>query len=173
MNILGIMLLPLRMVDVFTGFTFTDWEDFAPMLTVLVGLLTAGYLCFHRARQKPISWPLLTSMIVLSCAPLLPNIAIFFMAREFQVTQGAWPQVMVNDPKGFLGHISPRFDHLNNLEAYLEAFSGAWMLVYVCLLVAVKSRLSPVQQRLLIGVMCAALVLCAFDPGHLYAWWMD
>jgi hypothetical protein len=80
---------------------------------------------------------------------------------------------MVDDPKNLYGHISPRFDRLFHVVNYLEAFSGAWLAVFLLLSFAVKARLSTNQRRLCLGLMCLSLFVALLDPGNLYAWWLD
>lgn len=158
-------------MQVFTGFTFTDAEDFAPLLTLVVGLI--GVALIRRPSQSKASFPLIALLLVLSLWPLLPNFGLFFMARELQSVDGSWPQVMVDDPKNLYGHVSARFDALFHLVNYLEAFSGAWMVVFLALFFAVKSRLSSRQIRLCLGLMVISLFLVLADLGNLYAWWLD
>lgn len=171
MGVVILVFLPFRFVSIFTGFTFTDAEDFAPFLTLLSGLL--GVVLIRRSRQDKASFPLNCLLILLSLWPILPNFGLFLMARELQAVQGSWPQVMVDDPKNKLGNLSPRFDALFHVVNYLEAFSGAWMVVFVALFFAVNSRLSSTQRRFCIGPMTVSLFLVLIDPGNLYEWWLD
>lgn len=167
----GLLFLPFRFLSIFTGFTFTDAEDFAPLLALVVGLV--GVVLIRRSAQGKASFPLLSLLLLLSLWPLLPNFGLFFMARELQAVDGSWPQVMLDDPKNLYGHVSPLFDSLFHLVNYLEAFSGAWMVVFWALFFAVKSRLSSKQCRFCLGLMFISLFLVLADLGNLYAWWLD
>jgi hypothetical protein len=171
MGIFALYFLIFRVAAIFTGFTFTDVEDFGPILSLLIGLL--GAVLIHRAPHKRTSLPYISLMLLLSAWPLLPNFGLFFMARELQSVSGTWPQVMIDDPKNWYGHATPEFDALFHLINYLEAFSGAWMIVFVALFFAAKARLSSAQRRLLLGLTFISFVLALCDPGHLYAWWLD
>ena len=166
-----LILLPLRALLIFTSFTFTDAIDYAPLLSLIVSFV--GIVLIRRSSQSRASFPLLILLITLSLWPLLPNFGLFFLARELQSVQGSWPQVMVDDPKNWYGHVSPRFDALFHLVNYLEAFSGAWMVVFLALFFSVKPRLSSKQRWLCLGLMFASLFLVLADPGNLYAWWLD
>ncbi len=171
MGLFALIFLPFRFLSIFTGFTFTDAEDFGPLLTLVVGLI--GVVLIGRSRQDKASLPLILLLLLLSLWPLLPNFGLFFMARELQSVHGSWPQVMVDDPKNKYGHVSPLFDALFHLVNYLEAFSGAWMVVFLAFFFAVKSRLSSKQRRLCLGLMFISLFLVLADLGNLYAWWLD
>jgi hypothetical protein len=171
MGVFALIFLPFRLVSVFTGFTFTDAEDFGPLITLLIGLI--GVALIGRSAQKKVSPPLIALLLLLSLWPILPNMGLFFMARELQSVHGSWPQVMVDDPKNWYGHVSPRFDALSHLVAYLEAFSGAWMAIFLALFLAVRSRLSGRQRQVCIVLTIISLLLVLADPGNLYAWWED
>ena len=171
MDFFALILLPFRVLEVFEGFTFTDVEDFTPLLTLFGGLICAALI--GRASDKKVSKQLVLSMTALSFWPILPNVGLYFMARELQSVHGSWPQVMVDDPKNWFGHVSPRFDSLFHLVNYLEAFSGAWMVVFLALFLAAKSRFSTNQRRLFISLTAFSLLVVFLDPGNLYAWWMD
>ena len=165
------MFLPFRVIQIFAGFDFTDAVDFGPVITLFIGLL--GVCCIYYSPKKKASLPLILPLVLLSLWPLLPNFGLLFMAREFQSVQGAWPQVMVDDPKNLYGGISPQFDALFHLTNYLEAFSGAWMVIFFTLFFAIQSRLSLMQKRVIITLSCFSALTVLFDPGNLYAWWMD
>ncbi len=171
MAFFSLMFLPFRVLNIFFGFTFTDVEDFTPLLTLFGGVVCATLI--SRFPQNKVSKQLVLSMILLSFWPILPNIGLYFMARELQSVHGSWPQVMVDDPKNWFGHVSPRFDSLFHLVNYLEAFSGAWMVVFLALFFAAKSQFSTNQRRLFIGLTVFSLFVFFLDPGNLYAWWMD
>lgn len=160
-----------RVLEIFTGFTFADVEDFAPLLSLIIGLVAAFAL--YRTRNEKASYAILAVMLLLSLWPVLPNISLYFMAREFQAVHGSWPQVMVDDPKNWLSAVSPRFDRLFSLTSYLEAFSGAWMVIFFVLYPILKSRFSLVQRRVLCSIVLAGLFILLADPGSLYAWWLD
>lgn len=165
------IILLLRATKVFTGFTFTDAEDFTPLLTLFIGLICVASIGL--SAQKKASFPLIASMLLLSLGPILPNIGLYFLAREHQAICGNWPQVMIDDPKNALGHVSPQFDSLFHLVNYLEAFSGAWMVIFVALFFVAKPQFSTKQRRLFISLTVFSLFLVVLDPGNLYAWWMD
>ena len=164
-------LLPFRIFQVFGGFDFTDPEDFAPLLTLGIGLICAASIV--RFSPKKASVPLICSLLILTLWPILPNFGLYFMARELQSVRGTWPQVMIDDPKNAYGYISSQYDALYHVVNYLEAFSGAWMIIFVALYFATKSRLSRAQQRLCLGSMAFTLLLFLIDFGNLYAWWLD
>ena len=163
--------LLFRFVSIFGGFTFTDAMDFAPLLTLVLGLVGVVWIC--RSLRAKLSLPLFAALLFLSLWPLLPNFGLLFMARELQSVRGSWPQVMVDDPKGLCGHVSARFDSLFHLVNYLDAFSGALMVVFLALFFAVRSRLSSVQRWLCLSSMFICLLVVCVDPGNLYAWWLD
>jgi hypothetical protein len=171
MGIFALILLPFNLISVFAGFTFTDAEDFTPLLSLLIGLV--GVFLIARSPQEKASPSLIALLLLLSLWPLLPIFALFFMAHELQSVHGSWPQVMVDDPKNWYGGVSPRFDGLFHLVNYLGAFSGAWMVVFVALFLVAKSRLSRIQRRLCLSLMFISMLLVVVDPGNLHAWWMD
>ena len=80
---------------------------------------------------------------------------------------------MVDDPKNWFGHASPLYDTLYNIVDYLEAFSGAWMLAFWTIFFAAKPKFTIAQRRLFVGLTAISLVVFLFDPGNLYAWWLD
>jgi hypothetical protein len=170
MGLFALMCLPFRVIQIFSGFTFTDAEDFAPLFTLLIG--GVGAVLLHQSPQKQASPSLLSLMLVLSLGPLLPNLGIFWLAREFQAVNGWWPQAMVDDPARQFG-LSPSFDALSHLVNYLEAFSGAWMVVFLSLFLALQARFSASQQRLIRGLFLFGLIVVLIDPGNLTAWWLD
>lgn len=171
MDVFALIFLPFRVMLVFIGFTFTDVADFGPLLTLFIGL--SGVALIRRSPQKRVSLPLIALMFLLSLWPILPNLGLFFMARELQAAQGSWPQVMVNDPKNCLGHVSLRFDALFHLVNYLEAFLGAWMVIFLSLFFAAKAHFSLTQRRWYMSLTLLSLFLVLLDPGHLYPWWLD
>lgn len=171
MGIFALIFLPLRFFSIFARFTFTDAEDFLPMASLIIGLI--GTIFIYRSVREKVSAALMFLMLLLSAWPILPNIGLYFMAREFQAANNSWPQVMVDDPKNQYGHTTPLFDALFHVVNYLEAFSGAWMVVFFALFFAMRTRFSLIQQRVVIGLMVFSLLLVLLDPGNLYAWWMD
>jgi hypothetical protein len=98
---------------------------------------------------------------------------MFFLAREFQSVYGSWPQVFVDTPWDRLGNVSPKYDALFRIATYLEAFSGAWMVIFSLLFFTVRSRLSVLQGWICLSLMFISLFLVLIDPGNLYEWWMD
>ena len=111
-------------------------------------------------------------MTFLSLWPLLPHLGLFFLARELQHFSGHWPQVMVDDPD-WDGRASPLYNALSHLVNYLEAFSGAWMIVFWTIFFAAKPKFTTTQRRFFVGLTVISLVVFLFDPGNLYAWWLD
>ena len=166
-----LILLWFRVISIFTGFTFTDIEDFGPLLSLIIGLIAVALVCCKT--QEKASYGLIALMVLLSLWPLLPNLGLYFLAREVQARFGSWPQVMIDDPKNLYGHVSPHYNALFHLVDYLEAFSGAWMVIFLSLFFGAKSCFSRTQQRLFLGLMLASVFLVLIDPGNLYAWWMD
>lgn len=165
------LLLALRALTIFDGFTFTDVVDFTPVSTLFIGL-TAAY-ALKRAPVKPASSALQTTMKLLALGPLLPHLALWGMASQFRSHAGIWPQAMVNDPMNLRGHISPFFDGLSELVTYLEAISGAWLVIFLVLHFSTRERIGSTQRRLQCGLAMGSLVLLAMDPGDLYRWWLD
>jgi hypothetical protein len=164
-----IVLLPI--FSIFFGFTFTDIEDYTPLLSLIIGIILIILIC--RRRREKASAGLTISMYLLSLWPVLPNISLFFMARQLQSISGAWPQVMVDDPKNWLGHVTPLYDALFHLTNYLQAFSGAWMILFFALYFGAKSRLNPLHRKIILVLMIFMLVISVMDPGNLGAWWLD
>lgn len=166
-----ILWIPFRRLCIFNNFTFTDAEDFGPLLLLVIGGILALLVGrFPRERTIPSVFVLL---VALSVSPLLPNICLYLMAHEFQAVHGSWPQVMVDDPKHFYGHLSPRFDRLAQAVAYLEAYSGAATVVFAALFFAVRPYLSYMQRRWLLCLAALAVLVVVLDPGNLYAWFLD
>lgn len=163
--------LAFRVFSIFFGFDFTDAIDYAPLLCLIIGV--AGAVCLSRTRHQSATFGLVALMCLLSLWPVLPNFSLFLMARELQSVTGAWPQVMVDDPKNWLGHATPGFDAWFSVTAYLEAFSGAWMIVFWSIFFAAKEKFTVAQRRLFIGLTVIATLFFLFDPGDLYAWWLD
>ena len=163
--------LPLRFTSIFSGFTFTDAIDFAPLLSLCVGAV--GVFLLKPTPQKKASKSRMALLLILALWPLLPSFGLFFLAREVQSINGAWPQAMVNDPKSLNGNASPHFDALFSTVNYLMAFSGAWMAIFFAAFARVRVDLSENQKRLCVGVFVIALLLTILDPGNLYAWWRD
>jgi hypothetical protein len=179
MGVFALILLPFNLLSVFTGFTFTDVEDFMPLLTLIIGLSGVALIRLssqNETSQNKASPPLIALLIMLSLWPILPQLGLFFLAREFQSVYGSWPQVFVDTPWTLSGEpqkVSPQYSALFRLVNYLEAFSGAWMVIFLALFLVVMPRLSSNQRRLCLSLMFVALLLVVADPGHLYAWWMD
>ena len=171
MGVFALIFLPFRVISIFSDFTFTDAEDFGPILSLLIGL--TGATLIRRSLQDKASLPLVYSMLLLGLGPILPNLGLFCMAYELESVHGSWPQVMVDDPKNLFGRVSPKFDAIFHLVNYLEAFSGAWMIIFLALFFAVKANFSRQQRKLIVGTMLISLVIVLVDPGNLYAWWMD
>jgi hypothetical protein len=112
-------------------------------------------------------------MYLLSLWPVLQYVSLFFMARQLQSVSGAWPQVMVDDPKNWYGHVTPLYDALFHLTNYLQAFSGAWVILFFALYFGAKSRLNPIHRKIILGWMIFMLIISVIDPGNLGAWWLD
>jgi hypothetical protein len=161
----------MRVFDIFDAFTFTDLQDFMPLVSLIVGLMSAGII--YNSPKKKASLTLIILMCLLACWPILPNVGLYFMAHQFQLHFGSWPQSMVDDPKNYYGQVSSLFDSLSHLVVYLNAFSGAWMVTFFALYFAAKSQLTLMQRKIIIGLMMIILVISILDPGHLYAWWLD
>jgi len=170
MGLYAPLMLLLRVVEIFTGFTFTDLEDFVPLVTLLIGVVGAALL--SRSRKKPATKSTMALMSTMTLWPILPTVGLYFLARTFQSVNGNWPQVMVDDPKSQLGS-SPQFDDLFYLIPYLEALSGAWMISFLVLAAVLWDRFSRLQRRLLTGLTLFFLAAAIIDFGGLNAWWMD
>ncbi len=166
-----LFLLLLRPFSVFSGFDFTNWQDFLPLVSLAVGVCGAAMLV--RARDKRATSGLVALMLFLSLWPLLPNLGLLFLAREVQHLAGSWPQVMVDDPKNWYGHASPFYDGLFHVIVYLEAFSGAWMIAFVAIFFAAKPKFTVVWRRVFVGLTLSSLLVFLIDPGNLFAWWLD
>lgn len=157
---------------IFFGFTFTDLPDYGPFLTLFVGLWGAFVLAVSPPKRA--SPALVALMSLLALWPVVPHMGLFFLARELQrFNNGAWPQVMVDDPKNRLGHVSPQYDALFHAVNYLEAFAGAWLVLFFTLFLALRSRFSRACQYLFIALVVDSMLVFIFDPGNLYAWWLD
>lgn len=154
------------------GFTFTDWQDFAPLLSLLVGIV--GALIIAGSPSKKASPALVGLMSLLSLWPVVPQLGLFLLAREFQrVHHGAWPQVMIDDPKDRLGHTSAHYDGLFHAVNYLHAFAGAYLLLFFVLFALLRPRFSRRCMGLFIALCVDSMLIFLFDPGHLIAWWLD
>lgn len=170
MGLFLLIYIVLRIFMIFFGFTFTDIEDYTPLLSLVIGIILTLLIC--RRREKA-SAGLTLSLYLLSLWPVLPSVSLFFMARQLQHVFGAWPQIIVDDPKSWYGHVTPLYDALFHLTHYLEAFSGAWMILFFALYFGAKSRLDPLQRKIIMGLMIVMLIVYVMDPGHLGAWWLD
>lgn len=154
------------------GFDFTDWQDFAPLLTLVVGII--GALMIAGSPHNKASPALVGLMSLLSLWPVVPQMGLFWLAHEFQrVHHGAWPQVMIDDPKNQLGHTSAHYDALFHAVNYLHAFAGAYLLLFFTLFGFLRSRFSRRCQWLFIAICVDCVLIFCFDPGNLYAWWLD
>lgn len=91
------LFLTTRLLHVFFGFTFTDTEDFMPLLSLVLGLGAAVSISFFS--KGTTSKVLMACMGMLCMWPLLPHVGLYLMARELQHVGVRWPQVMVDDPK--------------------------------------------------------------------------
>ena len=80
---------------------------------------------------------------------------------------------MVDDPENWLGHASPLYDKLFHVVAYLEAFSGAWMIIFGAIFFAAKPKFSVIWRRIFVGLTVISTLIFLFDPGDLYVWWLD
>jgi hypothetical protein len=163
--------LPFRVFQAFEGFDFTDLEDFMPVFSLALGLVAA--ISIGCSRKEKVSPVLMLCMALLSLWPLLPNMGLYFLARELKPFGVMWPQVMVDDPRNWLGHASPRYEAIHSLISYLEAFSGAWMVISLALYFAVRSKLTIRQAKTLSGLYLLTVLVFVLDPGHLYEWWLD
>ncbi len=98
----SLVLLLFRPLLIFLSFDFTDWQDFLPLVSLIVGI-GGACLLFH-SPQKKATPGLIALMSLLSLWPILPNLGLLFLARELQHLSGHWPQVMADDPKNWFGH---------------------------------------------------------------------
>ncbi len=171
MALILLIFLLFRPFSIFFAFDFADWQDFLPLASLVIGIGGACWL--YRSPQKRATPGLIALMSLLSLWPLLPNLGLLLLALELQKTSGAWPQVMADDPKNWIGHATPLYDALFHLVAYLEAFSGAWMIIFVAIFFAAKPKFTVAQQRAFIGLNVISALIFLFDPGNLYAWWLD
>lgn len=171
MNPFSLLYALFWVFSIFEGFTFTDWFDFAPAVTLAVGTLTASWL--GRYRDKQASPALVALLLLLAFWPLAPVVGLYFLAREVVAVQGQWPRVMIDDPKNLLGHTSALYDTLFSLVPYLEAFAGVWLVVFLVLMWRCKPRFSPQVWGLGWVVMGLSYVVYAVDWWGLYAWWWD
>ena len=163
--------LLMRPFSMFFDFDFTNWQDFLPLVSLIVGI--GGACLLARTPQKKATPALIILMSLLSLWPLLPDLGLFCLAREIQRLSGHWPQVMVDDPKNWFGHATPLYDGLFHVVAYLEAFSGAWMIVFWTLFFAAKPKLAANWRRIFVGLTLISILVCLLDPGNLAAWWLD
>ena len=163
--------LLFRPFSIFFDFDFTDWQDFLPLASLVIGIGGACWL-YHSTRKRATPG-LIALMSLLSLWPLLPNLGLFFLAREVQHLGGTWPQVMVDDPKNWYDDASPLYQHLFHIVAYLEAFSGAWMIVFVAVFFAAKPKFTVGWRRFFTAFTIISVLIFLFDPGNLYAWWLD
>ena len=167
----ALILFLFRPFLIFLNFDFTDWQDFLPMVSLIVGIGGACWL-FH-SPQKKATPALIVLMSLMSLWPLLPNLGLFFLARELQSISGHWPQVMSDDPKNWFGHATPLYDSLFRVVDYLDAFSGAWMIIFVAIFFAAKPKFSVSWRRVFIGLTIVSVLVFLFDSGNLYEWWLD
>lgn len=159
-----------RFLSIFTAFTFTNFEDFLPLLSLILGIVVTIRL--RRSAEAGTSPHLPILMVALIGGVFLPNVGLYFLAREFQAVYGSWPQVMIDDPRG-IGDISVGYAGLRQVIPYLHAFSGAWLANALMLFAVARSRLSATQRRSLAAFAIVWLLVCAIAPGNLYAWWID
>ncbi len=163
--------LLLRPFSMFFDFDFADWQDYLAPLGLIVGISGAALLT--RTTQKKATMGLIVLMLLLSLWPILPNLGLLLLALELQKISGSWPQVMVDDPKNWVGHATPLYDALFHVVAYLEAFSGAWMIIFVAVFFAAKPKFSVCWRRVFIGSTVISVLIFLSDPGNLFAWWLD
>lgn len=167
----ALILLLFRPFLMFFGFDFTDWQDFLPLVSLIGGIGGACWLT--RTPQKRATPGLIALMSLLSLWPILPNLGLFFLARELQHISGEWPQVMADDPKNWFGQASPLYDALFHIVDYLDAFSGAWMIIFIAIFFAAKPKFSVGWRRVFIGLTIISVLVFLFDPGNLTEWWLD
>jgi hypothetical protein len=160
-NILG------WLIQIFFGFTFTDWYDYFPLLLLLFGvpwILSR----WHRADELNTP-PLWKPLVFLSFVPLLPTMALTRLAAYATQMLGHWPAVMVDDPK-WLGGKNLGFDHWAILVAYADAYAGVGVCFFAALLLTEWRKLKPWVRVALCAGFAAAL---ACDPGNVNAWWLN
>ena len=80
---------------------------------------------------------------------------------------------MVDDPKNWFGQATPLYDTLLPVVDYLEAFSGAWMIVFLAIFFAAKPKFNVIWRRIFIGLTIISVLVFLLDLGNLYAWWLD
>ena len=167
----ALILLLYRPFSMFFDFDFADWQDYLAPLSLIIGI--GGAMLLTRTRNEKATPALIALMSLLSLWPILPNLGLLWLALELRKISGAWPQVMVDDPKNWVGHATPLYDGLFHVVAYLEAFSGAWMIVFWTIFFAAKAKFSVAWRRVFIGLTMLWFLIFMGDPGNLYAWWLD
>lgn len=170
---LSLLLLWLFLLNPFAAFTFTDAIDFVPG-GMIVGTLAALALR-HWRRPYPPAWARLAIILLFSFAVLTPlflYVPLHQMAEQAALLIGHWPQVMVNDPK-LMGENDAVYQNLRNRCGYAFAFVGWGLWTQIALFLHLRHSLSSRQTRAFFIFSALAWLLFFFEPGHLFAWWMD
>ncbi|RYX85619.1 hypothetical protein EON83_04575 [bacterium] len=168
------LFLPLEWLSwvsaIFGGFTFTDWYDFIPLCCLTCGLIAVGLsrLLFSR----PASLCLKGILIALATWPLYPLFPLTMMAWQVVKVRGAWPQVMIDDPRNLIG-LSRDYDFWLHAVSYTQAIAGATFVTFIAMLCANQKRLSRNAMISILGVCGATMLLAIADPLNLSAWWLD
>lgn len=160
-----------QFLSIFLDFDFTDWEDFTPLISLVLGI--AGAIYFNTQKKKPPSIAVYVLMVLLAIWPILSNIGLYFLAREYQSLFRSWPEVMVSDPKNVYGNGHVTYDSLFQVVSYLQAFAGAWMANFIALFLANGPRLSATGTRIIWTTFGISMLLYFLDIGNLSAWWID
>ena len=157
----------------FTGFTFTDAVDFAPVGIIV--LVWSGLAVRHAVRPHPEAWIRFARRAAYVLAVLPPMVylaALYGLAWcAFRAT-GHFPQPMINDPK-LLARDDAAYQQMYHVVNYTEAFAGAGVWAWGALLLHLRRRLTLKDWALLVGLFVAAWLVFIVEPGRRFEWWLD
>ena len=159
-------------VSIFIGFTFTHAADFLPLSVLCFGIAAIGlrryYVSKSRKPSSP-SAPARTVLLALTQWPLIPDVALFFLALEARKLLGHFPLPHA-DPWELPRGGSRSYDFWFGAIPYAEATAGACMILFFLLFLNEWESLTPKFRYFVFWCFLAAVVLFYMDVLQLYDW---
>lgn len=153
----------------FTGFTFTDTLDFAPVGIIVFALSSLA------VRPYPEVWIRFarrTAYVMAVLPPMIYLAALYGAAWCAAQVLGHFPQPMIDDPGNIVPHAAS-FQMMRHVVAYTEAFAGAGVWSWAALILHLRRRLTVKDWALLVGLFVTAWLIFMGEPGRLFEWWLD
>ena len=166
-GLVGALLAP------FTGFTFTDTIDFAPV--GVIALVFVSLAVRHAACPHSEQWVRFArrAVFVFAVLPPMVYLAVLYAASYVAARHlGHFPRAWIDDPKNILGHDAP-FQRMRHIVNYSEAFAGALVWAWGLLLLHLHNRFTPKEWAILAVLFFGGWIALMCEPGARLMWWLD